>query len=109
MRLIEKIVLDDLVKDIEKLKDDFFILNTKMQYRVTDKYVYVDNNGDIHVEVSMRCRPGSECFYLIIYNPTNPDLLEGSQLYASHFHNPELTDICYDMAKKLEKYIRGKI
>ena len=108
MKLIEKIILDDIVKEIETLKDDFFILNTKMQYRVTGRTVRVDK-GNILVDVHMRCRPGSECFYLIIYNPTNPDLLEGSQLYASHFHNPELTDIGYDMAKKLEKYIRGKI
>ena len=108
MKPVEKNVLDDMVKKIENLKDDFFILDTKMQYRVTDKCVYVDSNGDIRVDVSMKCRPGSECFYLIIYNPTNPDLLDGSYLYGSSFHHKDLEYIAYDMAKKLEKYLKGK-
>ena len=54
MKPVEKNVLDDMVKKIENLKDDFFILDTKMQYRVTDKCVYVDSNGDIRVDVSMK-------------------------------------------------------
>ena len=99
--------LIDIVKEIETLKDDFFILDRRIQYRVTGRTVRVDN-GDILVDVDMKCRMGNECFFLIIYNPTNPDELEGSYLYASHFHNPELTDIGYDMAKKLEKYLKGK-
>lgn len=107
MKLIEKIVLDDIVKEIENLKDDFFIVDRKLQYRVTGRTVRVDN-GDIRVDVDMKCRMGDECFYLIIYNPTNPDLLEGSQLYASHFHHKDLEYDGYDMAKKLERYIKEK-
>lgn len=108
MKLIEKIVLDDIVKEIENLKDDFFILDRRIQYRVTGRTVRVDN-GDIRVDVDMKCRMGNECFNLIIYNPTNPDLLEGSYLYGSSFHSKVLEEIAYDMAKKLEKYIREKI
>lgn len=107
MKLIEKIVLDDIVKEIENLKDDFFILNTKMQYRVTGRTVRVDK-GNILVDVDMKCRMGNECFNLIIYNPTNPDLSDGGYLYGSSFHSKVLEEIAYDMAKKLERYIKEK-
>ena len=43
MKLIEKIILDDIVKEIETLKDDFFILDRRIQYRVTGRTVRVDN------------------------------------------------------------------
>lgn len=99
--------LIDIVKEIENLKDDFFILDRRIQYRVTGRTVRVDK-GNILVDVDMRCRPGSECFYLIIYNPTNPDELEGSYLYGSSYHHKDLEYIAYDMAKKLEKYLKGK-
>lgn len=107
MKLIEKIILDDIVKEIENLKDDFFIVDRKLQYRVTGRTVRVDN-GDIRVDIDMKCRMGNECFYLIIYNPTNPDELEGSYLYGSSYHHKDLEYIAYDMAKKLEKYLKGK-
>ena len=107
MKLIEKIILDDIVKEIENLKDDFFILDRRIQYRVTGRTVRVDN-GDIRVDIDMKCRMGNECFFLIIYNPTNPDELEGSYLYGSSYHHKDLEYIAYDMAKKLEKYLKGK-
>lgn len=108
MKLIEKIVLDDIVKEIENLKDDFFILDRRIQYRVTERLVDVDKNGDIRVDVWMKCKTGNECFNLIIYNPTNPDLLDGGYLYGSSFHSKVLEEIAYDLAKKLERYIKEK-
>ena len=50
--------LIDIVKEIETLKDDFFILDRRIQYRVTGRTVRVDK-GNILVDVDMRCRPGS--------------------------------------------------
>lgn len=107
MKLIEAITIENVKSEIKKLKNDFFILNPRIQYRVFDKILKTDKNGDIQLDIGVVCKMGQEWFHLIIYCPTDPENLEGSYLYGSSFHNPDLKDLAYDMAKKVERHLKS--